>query len=132
MLWRTRRFSAASLCLWLTILTGGCTVTVPYENRAIQKTLLQEAGFRLVDAANPKRQELMEATPKRQFVSYQVEGGKYYVYADEFNLYLGDEAAYQKYLSMVKDQRLCQSLDATDWGPFWSCFEEYQKGGARK
>ncbi len=126
------RLGAAILLLWLIIPAGGCTVTVPYEDRAIKNTLLKDAGFWQVDAANPKRQELMDATPKWQFVSYKLDGDKYYVYADEFNLYLGDEAAYQKYVSMVKDKRLCQSLDASDWGPFWSCFEEYQKSGGSK
>lgn len=132
MLWRTARFSAAILLLWLAILAGGCTVTVPYEDRAIRKDLLLDAGFHQLDLTTPKRQALLDSSPKWQFVSYNLGDEKYYVYADEFNLYLGNEAAYQKYLSMVKNKRLCQSLDATDWEPFWACFEEYQKGGSGK
>ena len=134
MLWRRERLSAAILLILSTILLGGCTVTTPYEDRAINRTLLKDAGFWQIDATTPKGQALMEASPKGQFMAYQLEGKKYYVYAAEsgFFLYLGDEAAYQKYRSMVSDKRLCQSLDATDWGPFWACFEEYQKAGAGK
>ncbi len=72
----------------------------------------------------------MEAVPKGRFVTYRDGGDKWYVYADEAShtIYLGDEAAYQKYLSKVKDKRLCQSLDASDSAPFWSCFQEMQGG----
>lgn len=134
MFWGTARFCAAILLIWSTILLGGCTVTTPYEDRAIKGSLLKDAGFWQLDLTTPSRQELMAASPKGQFVSYQLDGEKYYVYADQsgFVLYMGDEAAYQKYLSMVRDKKLCQSLDATDWGPFWACFEEYQKGRGGK
>lgn len=129
--YKTAKIIAAILLPLLTLLLAGCTVTLPYEDRAISGTLLEDAGFWKVESDNPQRQALMDGTPKYQFVSYNLGGSKYYVYADQFNLYLGNEANYQKYVSMVKNKRLCQSLDAEDWGPFWSCFEEYQKAGGK-
>ncbi len=51
---------------------------------------------------------------REQFVTYYVGGEKYYVYADRISnaLYIGDEAAYQRFLSKTTDKKLCQSLDA--------------------
>ncbi len=134
MIRRKETLSAVVLVLWLAVLSAGCTVTVPYEDRAIKENLLDNAGFWPVDTGTPDGRSLLDSTPRGQFVSYQVEGSKYYVYAGPSGrtVYLGNEAAYQKYLAMVRDKKLCQSLDATDWGPFWACFQEYQKSGANK
>ncbi len=135
MLRRQKRFSPAILLILLTLLLGSCSgVETPYQDRVIKEYFLKDAGFWQLDANTPKRQELMASMPKGQFVSYRLDGEKYYAYAagPDRVLYIGNEAAYQKYLSMVRDKKLCQSLDATDWGPFWACFEEFQKGGKAK
>jgi len=78
-------------------------------------------------------QSLMEAIPRETMVTYKLGGETYHVYSDVAGqtLYVGDEAAYQKYLSMAQGRQVCQRVDATDSAPFWSCFEEYQKRRGR-
>jgi hypothetical protein len=126
------RLGAATLVILLTILFGGCAGGPVTQDLVIKEYLLTDAGFGKLDVndTTPKRQALMEAVPKGQFVTYRLEGNKWYVYADEASnaIYLGDEAAYQRYVSKVKDKRLCQSLDAENSAPFWSCFQEMQGG----
>jgi hypothetical protein len=86
-----------------------------------------------VNATTPNRQALWDASMPGQFITYYVGGRKYYVYADRISnaLFIGDEAAYQKFQTKVGDKKLCQSMDATDSTAFWSCYQEFQKGGKR-
>jgi hypothetical protein len=136
MLWNKERFIAAILLVLLAFPLGGCTVVeTSRQDRVITEYLLTDAGFTKLDVndTTPKRQALMEATPKGQFITHRTDGKKYYVYNDASSqaLYFGDEAAYQKFVSMVSDKKLCQSMDATESAPFWSCFEDFQKAGKR-
>ncbi len=135
MFWTRERFSAAILLVLAVFLLGGCASVETGQDRVVTEYLLRQAGFAKLEVNDltPKRQALMGAIPKGQFTSYHTDGKKYYVYNDESSraLYFGDEAAYQKYASLVGDKRLCQSMDATSSAPFWSCFQEFQKAGQR-
>jgi hypothetical protein len=136
MFWTRERFIAAILLVVAAFLLGGCaSVEENTQNRVVTEYLLRQAGFAKLEVNDltPQRQALMDAIPKGQFTSYSTDGKKYYVYNAEASraLYFGDEAAYQKYASLVGDKRLCQSMDATSSAPFWSCFQEFQKPGQR-
>ena len=129
------RFIAVILSVLFAFLVCGCAGVENTQNSVVTEYLLRQAGFAKLEVTNltPKRQALMDAIPKGQFTTYNGDGKKYYVYKDEPSqaLYFGDEAAYQKFASLVSDKRLCQSMDATQSAPFWSCFQEFQKAGTR-
>jgi hypothetical protein len=134
MVWRKE--SAAILLILLTLMFGGCATEMRNtQDVVIDEYLLTNAGFRKLDVndTTPKRQALMDVVPKRQFITYHQDGAKWYVYADDYShaMYLGDEAAYQKYVSKTTDKNLCRSLDAENSAPFWSCFQEMQGGRNR-
>ncbi len=129
-----KRLTAAMLLLLLPFLLSACAGVVGQTtpNKVINEYMLTEAGFGKLDvnATTPSRQALWDASVPGQFVTYYVSGQKYYVYADRISnaLFIGDEAAYQKFQTKVGDKKLCQSLDATDSSAFWSCYQEFQKG----
>ena len=130
-----KRLNAAILLLLLPVLLNGCAGAVgqPTQNMVINEYMLTSAGFGKLDVndTTPSRQALWDASMPGQFITYYVGDRKYYVYADKISnaLFIGDEAAYQKFQTKVGDKRLCQSLDATDSSAFWSCYQEFQKGG---
>jgi hypothetical protein len=126
------RFIAAILLVLFTFTMWGCASVETGQDRAVNEYLLRKAGFAKLEVndTTPARQALMTAIPKGEFTAYSMDGTKYYVYKDEpaKALYFGDEAAYKKFSSLVSDKRLCQSMDATQSAPFWSCFQEFQAG----
>jgi len=132
-----KRLSAAILLLLLPVLLNACAGVVGQttSNMVINEYMLTEAGFGKLDVndTTPNRQALWDASMPGQFITYYVGGRKYYVYADRISnaLFIGDEAAYQRFQTKVGDKKLCQSLDATDSSAFWSCYQEFQKGGKR-
>ncbi len=135
MVWNKKRFIAAILLVLFAFPLCGCTGLETIQDRVITEYLLKEAGFAKLEVndTTPKRQALMDAIPPGQFTTSRVDGKNYYVYNDKSSraLYFGDEAAYQKVVSMVNEKKLCQSMDATQSAAFWSCFEEFQKAGKR-
>lgn len=134
MVWRKERIMAALLLFLVGLPLIGCTAEATSQERVINEYLLKDAGFTPlpVNDKTPNRQALMAASPAGKFINYKVGSNKYYVYNDarSHTLYIGDEAAYQKFVTKVSDKKLCQSLDAQQSVPFWSCFQDFQK--ARK
>jgi hypothetical protein len=67
---------------------------------------LQQAGFRQyqVNQNMPQQEALLSALPKRTVTKYERDGKKLYAYGDKDTrtLYIGDEAAYQRYLSLAQ------------------------------
>jgi len=128
-----RKSGPAILLLWLALLlnVNGCSTGPSTQHVVVTDYLLTDAGFAKLDVndTTPHRQALLNATIKGQFIAYRTGDNWYYVYGDESSnaLYLGDEAAYQRYLAKTKDKRLCQTLDASEGSAFWSCFQEFQK-----
>src|SRR5512140_303638 len=100
---RITGFYAASLLLLLAFLLNGCAgvVAEPVQNQVINEYMLTEAGFGKLDVndTTPNRQALWDASRPGQFMTYYVGGQKYYVYSDRIShaLFLGDEAAYQRF-----------------------------------
>ena len=74
---------------------------------------------------------MLDAIPRRQIVTFTGDVGVYHVYADEGSktLYVGDEAAYQKYLFLAKGRQLCERVDAQNSMAFWSCFDDLKTSG---
>ena len=96
-----KKLMPAMLFLWLAVLLNGCTYGPSPQNLVITDYLLTDAGFAKLEVndTTPHRQALLNATIKGQFITYRTDDKLYYVYGDKSShvLYIGDEAAYQRY-----------------------------------
>jgi hypothetical protein len=109
--------------------TGGQTLT----QEVTTEYLLTNAGFKKwdINEQTPKRQALLAALPPGKISTYQRNGQTYHVYADAGSgtLYVGDEAAYQRYLTLAGQRKVCERVTGPNQVHFWSCMEESQTGG---
>lgn len=138
--WRKVEFYGAFFLVLFTLVLSGCAGGQEARQQSTQKLVvteyfLKDAGFKAweVNDTTPKRQAILDAIPRRQIVTFKGDGEVYHVYADEGSktLYVGDAAAYQKYLTLAKGRQLCERVDAPNSVAFWSCFDDLkQSGGA--
>jgi len=130
---RQARSKALILLIFCTILFYSCTGAQTIQETVVTENLLTRAGFQPYKAnmETPKTQALLDAIPKGQITTFTGNGKVYHAYPDERSntLYVGDEAAYQRYLSMAKGQKVCRRVEAQNSAGFWSCFDEFQKSG---
>ncbi len=105
------------------------------QQLVVTEYLLKDAGFKPWDVndTTPKRRAMLEALPQGKISTFSGNAGNYYVYADAAGktLYVGDEAAYQKYLSLAKGRNVCERVEGSNSAAFWSCFDETKTGGGR-
>jgi hypothetical protein len=101
----------------------------------IDEYMLTEAGFTPYkpNMETPKTQALLDALPSGQVTTFKGEGKIYHAYPDKGAniLYVGDQNAYDKYVSMAQGKKVCQRVEAPDSSGFWSCFQELQQQRAR-
>jgi len=97
----------------------GCASTKNTEN------LLSAAGFKLVPANTPQRQEHLKTLPANKVSMTQRDGQTYFVYPDPKNnaLYVGNQDQYNQYQKLREQNQLAQEqLNAAqlnaDWGPW--------------
>jgi hypothetical protein len=109
--------------------TGG--QTLPQE--VTTEYFLTTAGFKrlAVNDDTPKMQALLNNIPTGKLVTYTRNGEVYHAYADVGSqaLYIGDEAAYQRYLALAAGRKLCQRVPGTNQVEFWGCMQEYRERG---
>lgn len=109
--------------------TGGQTL----PQAVTTEYLLSTAGFQLlpVNDETPKRQALYNNIPPGKLVWYSRNGEVYHAYVDfrTRTLYVGDEAAYQRYLSLARGRQVCERVPGTSHVAFWGCMQEYQERG---
>jgi len=96
--------------------------------------LLDQAGFRKyqVNQNMPQQEALLSALPKRTVTTYERDGKKFHAYGDKDTrtLYIGDDTAYQRYLSLAKGRNICQVRSGGgESANFWNCLDEYRQGG---
>jgi hypothetical protein len=107
----------------------------PLQGVVIDEYMLTKAGFKPYkpNMETPKTQALLDALPGGQVTTFRVNGTAYHAYPDKGSniLYIGDQAAYDKYVSMAQGKKLCQRVEAPDSSGFWGCFQEMQQKGAR-
>ena len=101
----------------------------------IDEYMLTQAGFTPYkpNMETPKTQALLDALPGGQVTTFRANGIAYHAYPDKRSniLYVGDQAAYDKYVSLAQGKKVCQRVDAPDSSGFWGCFQEMQQKGAR-
>ena len=98
---------------------------------------LEQAGFKKyqVNQTMSAQEALLSTLPKRTLVNYERDGKKLHAYGDKDSrtLYIGDEAAYQRYLSLAQGRSLCEVREGGQESPkFWGCMEEYRQGGGKQ
>jgi hypothetical protein len=126
----------AAICLILvTALWNGYAVAdrQNLQEQVVTEYLLEKAGFAKwqVNQDTPKREALLSALPKRIIVTYRRDGSTYHAYGDKDSriIYVGDEAAYQRYLDLAQGRKVCERREGGGSAKFWSCFDEYRQGG---
>ncbi|MBU4354337.1 MAG: hypothetical protein KKD99_05900 [Proteobacteria bacterium] len=129
--WRQARSHAVIGLIFLTILFWGCGGMQPLQDQVTTEYLLNQAGFTQYkpNMETPKTQALLDALPEGQVTTFRANGVAYHAYPDKRSnvLYVGDQAAYEKYASMAQDKKVCQRVDAPDSSGFWGCFQEMQQ-----
>lgn len=125
------RFSVGLLFIFFAVFLQGCAGGPALQNLVMTEYFLDKAGFEKWDVndTTPKRQALVASIPREKIVTYRKDGVTYHVYTDVAaqRLYVGDETAYQKYLSISQGRKLCERVVAPDSTQFWSCYDEYQE-----
>jgi len=90
--------------------------------------LLTTAGFNRweVNEETPKRQALLNSIPPGKLTTFERGSEVYHAYADVGSnvLYIGDDAAYQRYLALGRNRKLCQRVPGTSQAEFWECMQE--------
>ena len=82
----------------------------------------------------PQQEALLSALPKRTVTTYERDGQKLYAYGDKDTrtLYIGDDAAYQRYLSLAQGRQVCRvRTGGAESSSFWGCMDEYRQGGGQ-
>jgi hypothetical protein len=134
---------SASICLLLVSLLwigcgGGRGPIASGKEHMQQQTgteyFLQQAGFKRyqVNQNTPQQEALLSALPKRSVTTYERDGKKLYAYGDkDFKiLYIGDDAAYQRYLALAKGRDTCEvKAGGGESANFWKCMDQYRQGG---
>lgn len=130
---RVNTSRAAVVALAIAVLGAGCA-TIRKDQAQSTESVLAAAGFRMKPADTPERLANLQAMRPRKIVPHVKDGKVAYVYADPTNcrcLYIGDEAAYQRYQQLAIQQQLAQenvmaaemnedaALNWGVWGPFW-------------
>ncbi len=98
------------------------------QEQVVTEYLLEQAGFEKwrVNQTTPQGEALLRALPKRTLVIYRRDGKSYHAYGDHDAriIYVGDEAAFNRYLSLAETKNLCERREGGNSEQFWSCFEE--------
>lgn len=139
--WRQARSKKAIGFILVAILFYGCaggqvrSGGQPLQEVVIDEYILTTAGFQKYkpNMETPKTQALLDALPSGQVTTFTGNNKVYHAYPDKGSniLYVGDQAAYDKYVSMAQGKKVCQRVDAPDSAGFWGCFQEMQQQGAR-
>src|SRR5665647_271784 len=87
----------------------------------IDEYILTKAGFTPYkpNMETPKTQALLDALPGGQVTTFRANGTAYHAYPDKRSniLYIGDQAAYDKYVSMAQDLSLIHISEPTSRTP---------------
>jgi hypothetical protein len=135
------RSYAAIWLIFFTMMVYGCGGAYPggggqtTESVVIDEYMLTTAGFQKYkpNMETPRTQALLDALPSGQISTFKANGTAYHAYPDKFSntLWVGDQAAYEKYVSLAQGQKVCRRVDAQDSAAFWSCFQEMQQKGVK-
>jgi hypothetical protein len=132
---RKSRVNSAVWAILFIVLISACAngpVKQVIKESVTTEYLLDQAGFQKMSVHQDydrKWAALMNNTPKGQITTFRSNGSVYHVYNEPYHdvLYIGDELAYQRYLSLTQGQNLCRRVEGPDGSQFWACFQEYEQ-----
>jgi hypothetical protein len=104
------------------------------QQQVSDEYLLQQAGFKKyqVNQNMPQQEALLSVLPKRTVTTYERDSKKLYAFGDKDSgtLYIGDDAAYQRYLALAKGSGVCAVREGgSESANFWNCMDQFQQGG---
>jgi hypothetical protein len=127
------------LVLWVASGCSGGRGPIASEKAHMQQQVgteyfLQQAGFKRyqVNQNMPRQEALLSALPKRTVTIYERDGQKLYAYGDKDSrtLYIGDDAAYKRYLSLARGRDICEvRAGGGESATFWNCMDQYRQEG---
>jgi len=97
--------------------------------------LLVQAGFKLIPESNPRRQAICQKLPAGQICPHQKGDQMLYGYVvpGTQRLYVGDQAAYQRFINLAVMQKLEEQYrpvaDPRTDPEFWPMWADSQGGG---
>ena len=110
------------------VLFAACVAVSACTNPTQQKEdMLAAAGFTLVPANTPQRQAALATMPPHKFVHQERNNVLLFTYADPTIcdcMYVGNQAAYDRYRHEVFEQKIANEQEMTaqmnqmDWGPW--------------
>ena len=121
---RKELLGAFIMVLTLAISLGGCAGMQTQQVES-KEQLLSAAGFQMRYADTPQRQAQIQTVPQHKLLIYPYKGGGLvYVYRDVNTLYMGDQAAYQRYQQLAVAKQIAQEQletaqineESWDWG----------------
>ncbi|MFA5109849.1 MAG: hypothetical protein WC443_00435 [Desulfobaccales bacterium] len=131
--WRKVGLVAVWLVCGALLFCGCAERQAAVRDQVTTEYLLSQAGFTQYkpNMETPKTQALLDALPGGQITTFNANGVPYHAYPDKLSnvLYVGDAAAYQKYVGLAQGRNLCQRVDAPNSEGFWVCFQELQQAG---
>ena len=104
----TTKRNLGRLLVGMIVLTGGCAYLGGHEAKKTEP-VLSAAGFQMKLADTPEQLAKIKAMPQRKLRPLKRGGKLYFAYADANGcrcVYLGDEAAYQRYQELSFEQRM--------------------------
>jgi uncharacterized protein YceK len=103
-----------SLVLAIALSLSGCAATQTQKAESTEQ-MLTAAGFQMKYADTPQRQAHIHTIPPRTIVAYPYKGKVMYAYRETSALYLGNQAAYQRFQQMAFDKKIAtQMLEAAE------------------
>jgi hypothetical protein len=110
---------------------AGLTGRPTTKEMVVSEYILEQAGFQKwpINEETPKRAALANNIPIGQITTFTMGGQVYHVYNDQNHkaLYVGDQAAYDKYLVLAHGQNLCRKTTGSDGSQFWECYQELEQ-----
>ena len=128
-----REMTGYAVAIVMAALLGGCTAIEKQDARQTE-SILAAAGFQMRPADTPDRVAHLQLLRPFKLVPHDKDGKLLYVYADPKAcrcIWVGDEAAYQRYQQLALKQQIAQEQLMTAqmnedaamnwglWGPFW-------------
>jgi hypothetical protein len=133
------RWYPLALLAWFVILaltmTGCAATSSTSASGKSQRDLLLAAGFRKDVADQPGEIKHFQKLPPEKLLCYQRGNEKCYTLKDPVtnSMYIGDEAAFRRYLDLVIQERLDKSYQQyrlqEDDPEFWKLWVDKQGGG---
>lgn len=112
---RMRTMKSTLVLVGVILVVSGCGYMQRQKAKQTEP-MLSAAGFKMKLADTPEKLAKIQAMPQLKLKPLKRGGKLYFAYADAEGckcMYLGDQAAYQRYQNLLLDQRVAQESEET-------------------